>query len=343
MTATRILHLHFGKDGGAERFMVNLAGGLAERGVEQRFVIRPDRIWKPEIAGHGEIIEDHFRRLSISGQILPWRIRRMVRTWRPNAIMAWMPRASRLMSMIEAPVRLTRLGDYPRHLRHFQKCDLLVTNTPGIAEHCRNIGWDKPLKVVSNFARQIDVHPVARAQYDTPEDAFLVGGSGRFVNRKGLDAVIRAVAQVPDAWLWLAGTGREEEGLRQLARDVGIAERTRFLGWLDEPMHAMASTDAYLMASRHEPLGNVVLEAWHAGVPVVSTRSEGPSWFATDEKDALMVDIDAIDQMTAALNRIRTDRTLAANLVKGGHATLEAGFTRQQVVDQYLAIFRGEF
>ena len=93
MTATRILHLHFGKDGGAERFMVNLAGGLAERGVEQRFVIRPDRIWKPEIAGHGEIIEDHFRRLSISGQILPWRIRRMVRTWRPNAIMAWMPRA----------------------------------------------------------------------------------------------------------------------------------------------------------------------------------------------------------------------------------------------------------
>ena len=131
--------------------------------------------------------------------------------------------------------------------------------------------------------------------------------------------------------------------LEQHARDRGVEGRVRFLGWRDDVGALLAAADVLVCPSRHEPLGNVVLEAWHAGVPVVSTRSEGPSWFATDEKDALMVDIDAIDQMTAALNRIRTDRTLAANLVKGGHATLEAGFTRQQVVDQYLAIFRGEF
>ena len=40
----KVLHLHFGKEGGAERFFVNLAKGLADRGVEQRFVIRPNRI-----------------------------------------------------------------------------------------------------------------------------------------------------------------------------------------------------------------------------------------------------------------------------------------------------------
>jgi hypothetical protein len=48
MTATRVLHMHFGKDGGAERFFVSLAQALAERGVEQRFVVRPNRSWRDE-------------------------------------------------------------------------------------------------------------------------------------------------------------------------------------------------------------------------------------------------------------------------------------------------------
>jgi glycosyltransferase involved in cell wall biosynthesis len=342
MTATRVLHMHFGKDGGAERFFVSLVKALAERGVEQRFVIRPNRSWKPEIAPHGEIIENHFRHLSISGQLLPWRIRRMARTWKPDAMMSWMPRAARLMPEIEGPVRLTRLGDYPKNLKHFGHSDLLVANTPGIAERCRDLGWQKPVKVISNFVRQVEVRPVDRALHDTPAEAFVVGSSGRFVPRKGFDAIMRAVAQLPDAWLWLAGTGQEEEALRALATELGILSRTRFLGWLDEPMHAMAATDVYLMASRHEPLGNVVLEAWHAGVPVISTRSEGPSWFATDGQDALLVDIDGVDQMAAGLARLRDDPALRDRLRAGGRATLEARFTRDSVADQYLAVFRGE-
>lgn len=342
MTAQKILHLHFGKDGGAERFFVNLAQALGERGVEQRFVIRPARSWKPEIAGLGQITENHFRIATLSGQLLRWRVPRMVADWQPDAIMAWMPRAAKLMPAGTGAVRLTRLGDYPKTLKHFGKSDLLVANTPGIAERCRELGWTKPVHVISNFARQIDVRPVDRARFDTPEGVFLVASSGRFVPRKGMDAVLRAAARIPDAWVWLAGTGPEEAGLKALAQELGIMGRTRFLGWLDEPMHAMAAADAFLMASRHEPLGNVVLEAWHAGVPVVCARSEGPSWFATDGQDALMVDIDAIDRMAEGLMRLRDDPALCDRLRAGGRTTLAARFSRQSVTDRYLSIFRGE-
>lgn len=342
MTDTRVLHMHFGKEGGAERFFVSLAQALSERGVEQRFIVRPNRSWRPEIASLGDIVENNARRLSISGLLLPARIRRMAEDWKPHAMMAWMPRAARQMPDLPGCVRLTRLGDYPKNLKHFGKSDLLVANTPGIAGHCRRIGWDKPVKVISNFVRQVDIQPVDRASHGTPEGAFLVGASGRFVPRKGFDAILRAVAGVPDAYLWLAGTGQEEAALRRLAHDLGLTERTRFLGWLDEPMHAMAATDTYLMASRHEPLGNVVLEAWHAGVPVVTTRAEGPSWFVTDGADALMVEIDAVEQMTQALLRLRADAGLRERLRAGGRATLEARFTRDSIARQYLAVFRGE-
>lgn len=342
MTATRVLHMHFGKEGGAERFFVSLAQALAERGVEQKFVIRPNRSWRGALAPHGEIIENNFRRLSISGMLLPRRIRRLTEVWQPHAMMSWMTRAARLMPDTPGLVRLTRLGDYPETLEDFARTDLLVANTPGIAAHCEGMGWSKPVKVISNFVRQIEVDPVDRALHDTPEGAFLIGASGRFVDRKGFDVILRAVAQVPGAWLWLAGSGKGEPGLRQLAEDLGIAERVRFLGWLDEPMHAMAACDAYVMASRHEPLGNVILEAWHAGVPVVSTRAEGPSWFATDGENALLVDIGAPDQMADALRRLAGDVDLRARLRAGARATLNARFTRDSVTDQYLAVFRGE-
>lgn len=342
MIGTRVLHMHFGKDGGAERFFVSLVQALADRGVEQRFIIRPNRVWRPEIAPHGEIIENHFRHLSVTGQFLPGRLRRMAEVWKPQAMLAWMPRAARLMPDMPGATRMTRLGDYPKNLKHFSQSDLLITNTPGIAEHCRAIGWDRPVKVISNFARQVDIRPVPRAVHDTPDSAFVVGASGRFVPRKGFDAILRAVAEVPDAYLWLAGTGEREAELRQIADTLGMTARTRFLGWLDEPMHAIAATDVYLMASRQEPLGNVVLEAWHAGVPVISTRSEGPSWFATHEQDALMVEIDAVEQMTSALLRLRDSPGLREQLVAGGRATLDARFTRDSIADQYLATFRGE-
>ncbi len=105
----------------------------------------------------------------------------------------------------------------------------------------------------------------------------------------------------------------------------------------------MAAADVYVMPSRHEPLGNVILEAWHARVPVVSTRSEGPSWFATDGADALMVGIDDVAGMAAAIGRVKDEPVLAERLVTGGTATLEAKFTKAQVIAQYQRIFDGEF
>jgi len=77
VTIPRVLHLHFGKDGGAERFFVNLVNALGERGVEQRFIIRPRRSWRREIEALGPIIENHYRYISFSSLLLQWRVRRM--------------------------------------------------------------------------------------------------------------------------------------------------------------------------------------------------------------------------------------------------------------------------
>ena len=335
----KVLHIRFGKEGGAERFFVSLANAFGERGVEQHFIIRPSRTWEGLIEKLGPIWLNNYRYFSLSSFLLEWRVKRLIKTWQPDAVMAWMPRASRLIPNMDGPVKLTRLGDYPVHLRHFKNLDVLVGNQPGIATHSQDLGWDKPICTISNFARQVTPVPVSRGALDTPEDAFVISSAGRFVNRKGMDFLIRAAARVPNAYLWLIGEGKERDALEALAQSEGIAERTRFIGWVDEPIHYIAASDVYGMTSRHEPLGNVVLEAWQAKVPVVATRSEGPSWYMVDGGNGVLTDIDDLDPFVAGLQKIKDDPAFGAKMVEGGSAQLDTLFSKRGIVDQYLDLF----
>ncbi|MEY9563138.1 glycosyltransferase involved in cell wall biosynthesis [Sinorhizobium fredii] len=95
----------------------------------------------------------------------------------------------------------------------------------------------------------------------------------------------------------------------------------------------------FVMASSHEPLGNVILEAWAQGTPVVSSRSEGPQWFMRDSENGLMVDIGDADGFARAIERIANDRSLGAALAERGHETLVSQFSKQAITDAYLRLF----
>jgi len=338
----KVVHLHFGKEGGAERFFVNLANALGDRGIEQEFIIRPDRIWRDEISGLGRVTENNFRLLTPSGRFLRWNFARRMRREKPTAIMAWAPRASRLMPDVKGPMRLTRLGDFPKHLEYFQNSDVIVGNIPGIVTRVRELGWHRDAAMISNFPKPISAKPIARAEMDTPTDAFVIAGSGRFVHRKGFDLLMKATARLPGAYLWLMGEGEEREALEELAKTLDMTDRVRFSGWVPETAHYVASADIFCMPSRHEPLGNVLLEAWEVGVPTVSSRSEGPDWFMRDGRDGLMFDIDDLDGLTGALEHLRASPELRASVVAGARETLQNTFSTDRIVDQYIALFQGQ-
>ncbi|WEX87057.1 glycosyltransferase [Sinorhizobium garamanticum] len=335
----KVMHFHFGKDGGAERFFVHLVNSLAERGVEQTSVIRPHRLWRPEIEGATRIVESHFRNLSLDRLLLPRKVMHMARRDRPDALMAWAPRASELMPDYKGCIKISRLGDYPPRLDYFRNTDCLVCNTPGIAEHVRRLGWKREIEIISNFTNAERVEPVSRATLDTPEEAPVVMSMGRFVERKGFHTLIQAIAKVPGTYLWLLGDGEERDNLHKLATDLGVAARVRFAGWQKDTRPFLAAADIFVMASSHEPLGNVILEAWAQGTPVVSSRSEGPQWFMRDGENGLMVDIGDADGFAHAVERIANDNALRARLAQRGHETLMSQFSKEAITDAYLKLF----
>lgn len=108
---------------------------------------------------------------------------------------------------------------------------------------------------------------------------------GRLVPRKGVDTVIRALATVPDAELFVVGGPRPDEmtddpevvRLRTIALRLGVADRVRFLGCVDrEEVPALVrSADLSVNVPWYEPFGISTVESMACGVPVIASRVGG--------------------------------------------------------------------
>jgi glycosyltransferase involved in cell wall biosynthesis len=81
-----------------------------------------------------------------------------------------------------------------------------------------------------------------------------------------------------------------ERQLHELARELDVTERVRFMGQREDVNEVLAASDLLLMASHGEPFGRVVVEAMAMGVPVVAERDGGPTEIIRHEVEGLLVD-----------------------------------------------------
>lgn len=130
--------------------------------------------------------------------------------------------------------------------------------------------------------------------------------------------MVAAATNIPGAYLWLVGDGKEKP-ISNPKLQLGMADRVRFIGWVAEPAPYIAASDVFCMPSRHEPLGNVVLEAWQLQIPTIASSSEGPTWFMRDGQNGLLFPIGDVQALTQALQRLKADSELGAVTGRRGH------------------------
>jgi glycosyltransferase involved in cell wall biosynthesis len=156
---------------------------------------------------------------------------------------------------------------------------------------------------------------------------------------KGLDVLIRAAVLIPELFVWIAGEGPERNALEQLTRDQGIAARVKFLGWRNDRASLYKAADVCVYPSREEPFGNVVVEAWSCGVPIVTTASTGPAWLARDGEDALITPVDNVTALAEAIRRVMVSKPLGARLAAAGKRRVAEDFSENAIVKRYIDLF----
>lgn len=166
---------------------------------------------------------------------------------------------------------------------------------------------------------------------------------GKFEHKKGQDVLIRAFAALarerPGLGLRLIGARAESlDGLQGLAETLGCAEQVSF--HVDLPHRQVAgqlrSAAAFVLPSRAEPFGIVLLEAGALGVPIVASAVGGIPEIITDGDTGLLVPPDNVEALQHAIRQTLDDPGAAACRALRMRARVESEFSWSRAYQQYL-------
>jgi len=163
---------------------------------------------------------------------------------------------------------------------------------------------------------------------------------GRLTRQKGFDLLIEAVASLRDLpWrLTILGEGPDHAALLDQARLAGLQDRIDFPGYAPNPYPWFAAADVFVLSSRWEGFGHVIVEAMVNGAAVLATRCpSGPDEIVTDGVDGLLCDV-SVEGLVGGLRSLIVDSDLRARLSQAAVAT-PARFDVPTIVGQYQTLF----
>jgi glycosyltransferase involved in cell wall biosynthesis len=158
--------------------------------------------------------------------------------------------------------------------------DRIVSVSHGVADdlaataglHRQSIDTIYNPVVSDDFDRDVS-EPLEHAWF-APDSAPVIVAAGRLTAAKGFDVLLRAFARLRSqrpARLLLLGDGAERRALGAQITDLGLEQDAELCGFVANPYPYMARADLFVLSSRYEGLGNVLIEALACGCPVVST------------------------------------------------------------------------
>lgn len=165
-------------------------------------------------------------------------------------------------------------------------------------------------------------------------------GVGKLKAQKNFALLIRAFAQLArgmEATLAIVGVGEEEAMLRRLAGELGLADRVIFAGFSATPGDWYATADLFVLSSDYEGFGNVLVEAMHAGLPVVATDCPfGPAEVLGGGQWGALVPPGDADALATAMAR-----ALAAPPPRAVQQARAARFSVDRAVEAYARLLIG--
>ena len=337
--------------GGAEMHFVRLAAELLRHGIEPIYVtlrgggsyedLLPDNVEHRVLdGGHGSVVNALVRAVGPLGKLID--------ELKPDILFPVLSLTS-LPAIVAARRSKTKpklvlgiqnaLGkqvfertDTAARLQRFliprlwPKVDAIIALSHGVA---KDIAAHVPacasrIAVIHNAGKPLDseIARLGTAQPDRPEDRPVLIAIGRLTEQKDYPTLFEAFRRLrhrPNPVLWIMGSGELETSLKQLAAELGIADRVVFQGFRRDVLAYAAAADLMVLSSAWEGFANVIVEAMAMGTPVVATDCEhGPGEIIADGVNGRLVPVGQPDALAAAIDDVLSDRGQLERLGRAG-------------------------
>jgi glycosyltransferase involved in cell wall biosynthesis len=243
-----------------------------------------------------------------------------------------------------------RISDHERHGTYCANRVITVSNQ--LKDEVKNLYQvpESKARVVYNgvnacvFDYELDPGEVKRQYAIGPVDPIVLF-VGRLTVQKGPDILMRTLPGIlrhyPNAKCVFAGDGHMRGELCALAHQLGVGHAIRVLGQVGGKtlVDLFKAADVVAVPSRNEPFGIVILEAWSAGRPVVTTKRGGPAEFVWHGVTGLQVD-DTPDSVGWGLGTLLADHEAGSWMGRNGRVAVDAVFTWDCIAEQTESVYR---
>jgi glycosyltransferase involved in cell wall biosynthesis len=363
--------------GGAERSLAALAPAYRDREVRLTVAYLHER---PGVRGDLEAAAATVHSLAGGGGLggAVWRARRLVAADRPDLVhttlfeadlvgraTAWLTRVPVVSSLVNAAYggeQASAPGLWRWKLRAAQALDATtasrVVRFHAISDHVAEVMAGR----LGVPRERIDVVPRGRdpaslgsrapARRDAARAAVGLGpgtpivlAAARHEHQKGLDVLLEAfpavLERVAGARLVVAGrAGNQTPRLERTAARLGLGSRATFLGARLDVLELLCAADVFVVPSRWEGLGSVLLEAMALEAPIVASDLPAVREVVTDEATALLVPPDRPAALAAAVATTLADPAAAADRARRARQRFLDRYTIDHVADEMVEFYR---
>jgi len=263
----------------------------------------------------------------------------------------------RKLAKLQAPIvrTLHGLSKVPGHLRWKQRFRssivvalehfLIKYGTDVVIAVSNDLFQQTRDKCVEGSIRQIyngiDITPYSkiidkkklRKKYGA-ENVFWVVTATRLVETKNLEMLIDVGAALRNTGLNVQisvfGLGPLEQNLRQRIKALHLKELVKLQGFTDRLEEILKAADVFVLCSRHEGLPMALIEAMSAGIPAVCTSVGGMKEVIIDGHNGLLVQLNDVQAMADAIQRLWEDKALRKRLSSNALLTVQERFDVQQ-------------
>lgn len=348
--------------GGAERAMLHLAQGLAERGVKTNLVIaQAEGAYLNQLPDKVQLVDLQARFPVVLSKTLA--LRRYLQQEQPDFLLSaldilgsapWAQRLAGVSTQTVMCVQTHLSQQFRDHQPHtmgkvrplfvrwfYTWADGLVAASHGVAVDLAEIA-QLPVEKVKVIYNPVITSPVlAKMQEPIDHPWFaadappVVLGVGRLVSQKDFFTLIKAFAQVRQrcaARLMILGEGEQRPQLEALVHELGLDEDVALPGFVENPYAYMAKSAVFALSSVFEGFGNVVAEALATGTSVVSTDCQsGPAEILANGKYGKLVPVGDVTALAEAIIN-----TLASPMSADVLQQRAAAFSVGNITSQYL-------
>jgi len=167
----------------------------------------------------------------------------------------------------------------------------------------------------------------------------LIGTISELHKNKGIEYLIEAATEIPEATFIVIGEGEERKRLMLAIAAHKLENRFKLIGEIPQAAQLLPAFDIFVLPSTKEGLPYVLLEAGTASLPVVTTRIGGIPDIIEHEKNGLLIDSKDSHALARALRTLYTNPELAKKFSEALKKTVSENFNKNAMVQKTLALY----